>query len=74
MYYVGSFFDHINEGTQCNSAVPKIFEQGGGGQCWYSFSYFWGGRDDTYKSVIVTLSDLWGGATVPSLNMALCNG
>ena len=30
MYYVGSFFDHINEGTQCNSAVPKIFEQGGG--------------------------------------------
>ena len=41
----------------------ELFEQegGGGGGVLIYFLLFLGDRDDTYKSVIVTLSDLWGG-------------
>ena len=47
----------------CSELYLDYFAQGGGGgQCWYSFFLFpGGGRHDTYKSVIVTLSDHWGG-------------
>ena len=46
------------------SAIPSNFWAGG--QCWYIFSYYCGGRDDTSKSVIVTLSNLWGATAPPA--------
>ena len=41
-----------------------IFEQGGSADI---FSLFTGGRDDTSKSVIVTLSNLWWATNVARL-------
>ena len=38
------------------SAVPRFLSRGGGSAD--IVSHFWGGRDDTYKSVIVTMSHL----------------
>ena len=48
------------------SAVPSHFWAGE--KCWYIFSYYWGGggRDDTSKSVIVTLLNLWGATAPPA--------
>ena len=51
-----------------------IFEQGGSADI-FSLITGGGGRDDTSKSVIVTLSNLWGGGgvgpTAPPLGTAL---
>ena len=45
--------------------VIAIFEQGGSADIFSLFTG--GGRDDTSKSVIVTLSNLWGGNCPPAL-------
>ena len=66
----GTYFDIVYENNTTemprlkNFSAPylAIFEQGGSADV---FSLITGGRDDTSKSVIVTLSNLWEGATAP---------
>ena len=58
---------HIGYRNVSPAQYLAIFEQGGSADIFSLITGGWGGgRDDTSKSVIVTLSNLWGAIAPPA--------